>query len=146
MYFFYWVYRLAIIPDDLQQGGLQQHVDSLTGQQVFGLVQVSQAEQQSPGQHQEGRPRCHARSSQLLHCQCEFLQLRSTNTINFSPNGSIWSVHSQNTHGISSGKVLHVGQVPGQCGDETLVSQTHKVGLRSALHHLIELCEDRKQL
>lgn len=48
------------------------------------------------------------------------------------------------THSVSFGEMLHVLQVLGQRGDETLVGQTDEVGFRASLHHFIELCGHRK--
>lgn len=73
---FPWAYRLAVVPDDLQEAGLQQRIDPLTGPQVFLLVRVTQAEQQSPCQHQEGGSGGHGRALQSLHHQRQLLQLR----------------------------------------------------------------------
>lgn len=68
----------VLAPGGLQQGGLQETVDPLSGQQVLGLAQLAQAEQQSPGQHQEGRPVSEAGAPLLLHRQSQLLQLTQT--------------------------------------------------------------------
>lgn len=80
---FIWSDLGAVVPNDLQQGGLQQHVDPLSGEQVLGLAQVAQAKQQSLGQHQGGRPRSEAGAPLLLHHQRQLLQLRSRHTVSF---------------------------------------------------------------
>lgn len=71
---------VVLVPGGLQQGGLQQSVDPLSGQQVLGLAQLAQAEQQRLGQHQEGRPVSEPGALLLLHCQSQLLQLRETHT------------------------------------------------------------------
>ncbi len=65
----------VVVLDDLQQGGLQQHVDPLRREQVLRLAQLAQAEQQRLRQHQEGRFRSEARALLLLHTQSQLLQL-----------------------------------------------------------------------
>lgn len=71
----------AVVSGVLQQGGLQQCVDPLRGEQVLGLAQVAQAQQQSLGQHQEGGPGSEAGALLLLlHRQRQLLQLRSKRT------------------------------------------------------------------
>lgn len=84
---FLWAYRLAVVPDDLQEAGLQQRVDPLTGPQVFLLVGAFQAEQQSPCQHQEGRSGGHERALQSLHRQRQLLQLRGNKVQLFVRSG-----------------------------------------------------------
>lgn len=84
-------YRLAVVPDHLQEAGLHQRVDPLTGPQMFLLVRVSQAEQQSPCQHQEGRSSVHGRALQSLHRQRELLQLRGNKAhVIVCSDGSNW--------------------------------------------------------
>lgn len=88
---FPWAYQLAVVPDHLQEAGLQQRVDPLTGPQVLRLVRVAQAEQQSPRQHQEGPSGGHARALQSLHRQRQLLQLRGNKAqLNVSSDGSNW--------------------------------------------------------
>ena len=67
----------VVVLGELQQGGLQQRVEPLGGEQVLGLVQLPQAEQQSPGQNQEGRPLSETGASLLLHRLSQFIQLRA---------------------------------------------------------------------
>lgn len=82
-------WRLAdlgvVVPADLQQVRLHRREDPLSRQQVLGLAQLAQAEQQSLGQNQEGRALSEAGPSLLLHQEDQLLQLTSRHR-NTSPH------------------------------------------------------------
>lgn len=59
-------YLAAAVADQLQQGALQQQVDPVGGEQVLGLRQLPQGEQQRLRQHQEAHPRSGATALLLL--------------------------------------------------------------------------------